>query len=162
MRETDGLEIDQNLAFQRREWRVQRLGWGLLGAFVLAAALGLFGNGVLSRAEIHAADAALSIRYERFIRAGAPTRLTVLVRGPGPLELHMSRDYFDRLTIDRITPEPASLDVGSDEVRLTFRAGGTDTSTILIDAEPRRAGRYHGAFRVSSGPTVRFTQLAYF
>jgi hypothetical protein len=161
MRKTDGLEIDQNLAFQRREWRVQRFGWWLLTAFVVAAALGLFGGGVLSRAEARSPDGALSIRYERFVRVGAVMRLTVEATGPDRREVVISREYFEGLRIDRITPEPASLEVGRDDVRLTFSGGAADGLTVIIDCEPLHFGRAHAAFRAGSA-VARFTQLTYF
>ena len=51
------LEVGQDLDFQRREWAVQRVGWGAMALVILAALLGLFGSsGPLSRAATNAAD----------------------------------------------------------------------------------------------------------
>jgi hypothetical protein len=155
--------LGENLPFQRREWRVQRFAWWLLGAFVLAAALGLFGNGVLSHAEVRSPDGSLAIGYERFLRSGRTMRLVVEVSGTGALELHVNREYFENLKIDRITPEPESVAVGADDVRLTFAAGPAGGRTILFDAEPLHMGRYQAAFGLAPGTAaVQFRQLVYF
>jgi hypothetical protein len=41
------LEVDQNLEFEKVFWRAQRIGWGVVALVVLAALLGVFGNGSL-------------------------------------------------------------------------------------------------------------------
>ncbi len=38
MKRVGDLEIDQDLAFERRQWSVQRVGWGV-GALIIVAAL---------------------------------------------------------------------------------------------------------------------------
>jgi uncharacterized membrane protein YcaP (DUF421 family) len=43
--ERAGLQIDQDLEFQRREWRLQHVAWWGLTAFVVAGLAGLFGVG---------------------------------------------------------------------------------------------------------------------
>jgi hypothetical protein len=155
--------LGENLPFQRREWRVQRFAWWLLGAFVLAAALGLFGNGVLSHAEARSADGSLAIGYERFLRSGTAMRLVVQVTASGAVELHVNRTYFENLKIDRITPEPETVAVGTDDVRLTFAAGAPGGRIILFDAEPLHMGRYQAAFGLTPGTAaVHFRQLVYF
>jgi len=39
------------MEFQRRSWIVQRIGWAIFALVILLAALGLFGDGVLSDAQ---------------------------------------------------------------------------------------------------------------
>src|SRR5215475_2739858 len=41
--------VQEHMAFQRRMWIVQRIGWVMLGVISLAALFGLFGYGVLSK-----------------------------------------------------------------------------------------------------------------
>lgn len=50
IRRVGELEIEEDLDFQRRMWRLQQIGWALLVLVVVAALLGLFGKGPLSRA----------------------------------------------------------------------------------------------------------------
>jgi hypothetical protein len=162
MRTGQGLQIDQDLAFQRREWRGQRLGWWLLSAFVVAAALGLFGSGVLSRAHARAPDHRLAVDYERFIRVGAPTRLAIRAAGSDRVELRVDRAWFESLAVQRITPEPAHLAIAGDTVYLTFTTGAQGECTVLLDVEPLHAGRYRTTVQVGGAQAVTLTQLAYF
>jgi hypothetical protein len=60
------MEINADLEFQRRVWAAQRIGWIAIGAFVIAALVGVFGQGPLSSAA--AGGNALRIEYERFAR----------------------------------------------------------------------------------------------
>jgi hypothetical protein len=163
--ESGGLQIDHNLEFQRREWQFQRIGWWALTVFVLAAALGAFGGGLLSAAAAGEPDGPLRIAYERFVRAGSTTRLVIQARTEGDaagLTLQVDRAYFDAMRIERIVPEPASIAVEPAVVTLRFPAAAAGGITISIDAEPRGAGMHATAVRASNGGSLRLTQLAYF
>ena len=161
MAKQDTLQIDQNLEFQRREWRVQRLGWWALAAFIAAAILGVFGGGgPLGRARAATPDTALSVEYERFLRVGAATRLTIHVARGGPADLRISRAWFDRMRLQRITPEPAAIDIGVTETVLSF--ANAAPFTLVIDAEPLQSGRYRATLAVGGGPPLTFRQFVYF
>lgn len=166
--ETEGLEINQDLRFQRREWRVQRIGWWGLSTFVVAAILGLFGGGPLSRAQAGESAAPLWIEYERFVRVGAPTRVVVhhrlVASGPqGHVQLHINRAYFDAFRIGKVLPEPEGVDIGPSEVVLRFapRVVETPVFTVILDVEPLRVGRRAAELRAGGG-AMTFTQFAYF
>jgi hypothetical protein len=63
------LQIDEDLAFQRREWKIQRVGWGAMALVIIAALLGVFGTGPLSNATLEREG--LRLEYERFCRFAA-------------------------------------------------------------------------------------------
>lgn len=161
------LEVKQDLEFQRREWRLQQVGWFALTAFVAAAALGLFGGGPLSPAHARGPGTGLEIDYDRFIRVGAATRVTVrgltAARPGDPLQLRIPREYFESFRVDRISPEPDAMLVGAREVTLQYGAGPADPSglTVILDLEPIGTGRRAGAVR-SNGAQASFWQFAYF
>ncbi len=165
MPKSDGLQIDQDLEFQRREWKVQRVGWGLLTAFVVAAAAGLFGGGPLSHARV-GDRSSLEVEYERFTRVGAQTRLVVhgTPAAGRPVELVFDRDYFEGLRIDRITPEPQTIVVGHQVVTLRFdgdiaRSGGY---SVLFDVEPLKGGRRRATIAAGNGAPLAWRQFAYY
>lgn len=162
-----GLELKQDLAFQRREWRVQRMGWWVLAAFVVAASLGLFGGGPLSAAQAGVPGAPLWIEYERFVRVGAPTRISLhagVAASSNGIRLRIRRSYFEALKIERMVPEPAAVAVGESDVTMRFDsvASGSPFFTVILDVEPLRAGRHQAAFDVDGAGGVSFAQLAYF
>jgi hypothetical protein len=161
-------QLDDDLPYQRREWRAQRFGWWALTLFVAAAALGVFGGGPLSRATAASADGGLRLDYDRFVRSGAPARIFVHVAGRpaadpgGPLQLEFSRDFIDAIRLERVTPEPASILVGPDIVSLHLPNAGNGHTTVVLDFEPLRAGRLTGRVAAGGGPAITFTQLVYF
>lgn len=155
------LDIDENIAFQRREWRAQRIGWWLLALFVAAGLAGLFGGGPLSSASTAAPGGALRIEYERFIRRGALTRIAVHLdtAAPAVQELRLSREYFDSVRIQQVTPAPRTTHVGPGDVTMTFDGAGE--STIVIDLEPLSTGTHQAVIAAANGAAT-FTQYAYF
>jgi hypothetical protein len=164
MRKSDALQLDQDPVFQRREWTVQRAGWWALTLFVAAAAVGLFGNGPLSRTRTAAPDGIVSLEYDRFARRGAALRLLFEHRqaSAGRLEVRVDRGYVDGLRIARITPEPETIEIGTADVVFTFQVPRTGPMAIVIDAEPRRAGRLSAELRATGAPPLRLSQLIYF
>ena len=64
----DDLQIDEDMEFQRRSWIVQRIGWAIFALVILLAALGLFGDGILSDTKAGQEEGALWLEYPRFER----------------------------------------------------------------------------------------------
>jgi hypothetical protein len=161
------LDLDENLDFQHREWQVQRIGWWALAVFVLAASLGLFGGGPLSHTAVADPNGALRVEYERFLRMRAPQRLSIRARTtrPGdsePLQLQISREYFEAMQIDRVLPDPLDVTIGPDDVMLRFPPIATGEVTIVIDSMPLHAGRHRAEIRASNGAVVGIRQFTYF
>src|SRR5687768_15829217 len=104
------IQINQNLAFLKKEWRVQRLGWI---AFALLALLGL--AGVLGRGPVavqEAGDDALRVEYEGILRHAAISDLKITV-GPSAtadsmFRLYLSADYLAQFDVQSVLPEPTA------------------------------------------------------
>jgi hypothetical protein len=107
------LEIAQDLDFQRKEWRVQRIGWVVMALLILASLLGLTGRGVLARATIGDTGSRLQLTYSRFDRLEAPTTLDLQIAGDAvtgeQVELWVDRDYLQSLQIEQVVPEPEEV-----------------------------------------------------
>ena len=160
-----GLDIDEDLSFQRREWVFQRIGWWVLSAFVLAAALGVFGRGPLSQAEAGERASTLWIEYERFIRVGARTRIIIHATATeNGLHLRLNRDFLEGYRLEGVTPEPAAIEPGPSVTGIRFDppASGATPFTIILDLEPLQAGRHTASVASGDGARASFRQLAYF
>ncbi len=163
------LEINQDLAFQRREWSVQRVGRWALAAFVVAAAVGLFGKGPLTQGQAGAPGTTLWIDYDRFVRVGTATRVYVNTQGAADssgagLRLRVNREYFDSVRLEHVSPEPAALEIGARDVYLQFspHTSAAGPVTIVLDIEPLQAGRNAAQFSTGTGAQVGFTQFSFF
>lgn len=166
------LDLEEDLTLQRREWRWQRVGWVVLFGIVGAALLGVFGDGPLSYAQAvsgvngPAGAPALSVDYQRFTRVGSSTRIAIRLAGPPPekgdLELEVERRFYDHAQIERITPEPDRVVLGSKKVALVFASGKLrPESGVVLDYQPTVAGLHALRFGFADS-VVEMTQFTYF
>ena len=150
------LDLDEDLPFQRREWRCQRAGWGVFALLVVAALLGLFGaGGPLARGHAESAGApAVEIEYSRFVHRQTATPVHVRVAGPLPgaaLELWIERGFLARQRLERIHPEPSAVAFG--DGRFVYRFEVADPRgpfEIDLLLHPERTGRLQGRLGVGT------------
>lgn len=164
------LEIEEDLAFQRRQWRFERMGTLALLLFLVAAALGLFGPGAFDTARIVAAGHALELEYPRFARMQTPLRLRVTVRPaelapPGELRVWLSSEYLERVTLAHVTPEPLRTELDAGGVTYVFAWGGArgtgGTGALGFELEADGPGRIRGRIGTRPGDAVEFSHLVY-
>ena len=157
------LEIDEDVAFQRKEWRFQRVGLAALFLFVLAALLGLTGmGGPLSRGEAGDSNGPLRVEYERFVRRGSSSKVTLHVHGAtGAIRFWVSAPYLEHVQIDSVAPAPDLESVETDRHIYGIRAGSPDVS-VTVNLRHEEAGRLEAEIGLVDGPSVRFTQFAIF
>lgn len=141
----EGLEDEDDLRFQRRLWRVQRVAWVVGGLVVMAALLGGTGRGLLSRGRATEPSGLLRVEYDRFPRREAPTTIRVGVAAgvghQGRVVVYFDRRYFDGVDLDEVTPQPLAVEAAAD--RLSFVLGvpdPSDSTTFLFRFSPARVG----------------------
>ncbi|MCC6421786.1 MAG: hypothetical protein IT429_26510 [Gemmataceae bacterium] len=157
-----GLEIDEDMVFQRRAWRLQRVAWALGGLVLIAGLLGLLGNGPLAGATARSGE--FEARYDRFLRLEAPSTLQFDMPAPegeGEVRLRLSGGWVEKSQVTGVTPEPASAAGGEQSLVYTFTAEeGQQSVAIQIHFEPSRFGRVKGVAE-TGGERVTFTQWVY-
>lgn len=162
----NGLEIDQDLDFQEKEWKVERVAWiALLLIFVLAV-LGVFGTGWLSSAIASSEDDALAMDYERFVRHDGEASLEIRVRPDqvieGQIELWISTDYIEDIQLQGITPQPDQVRGEGERQVYVFLSENPDRPvSIAFTYSPARMGPYSGEIGIVDGPSVSFSQFSY-
>jgi len=158
------LEIDDDIEFQRKEWIAQRVGIGLLSLFVLGALLGLTGvGGPLSHGEAGDRNGAIHVEYERYVRRGAMSTITLHLRGnpTNDVQFWVSAPYFEHVRIETIVPEPVLLFVDKARHVYAIRSGSPEV-TITLEIEHKTVGTVEGEVGLIGGPSLRFTQLSIF
>jgi hypothetical protein len=161
-----GLQIGEDLDFQRRDWIVQRAGWALMALAIFAAVAGLFGSGPLSRAQLAPADGLLWIEYERFARSRAPSALRVhfardAVRN-GQVRFWIDRAYLEEMKPERILPEPQKVEVSGERLVYEFSVGsGGGPGTISFALKPEGVGVIHGRVGLEGRDGLSFRQFLY-
>ena len=166
-RKDDGIEINEDLDFQRRSWKVQRIGWMVMLLAVVAGLAGLFGRGPLSSAELGAEGSAIRVEYERFVRRDAPSLLTVhfgrdAIGADSTVKVWIDREWLAGMEVTAITPEPEETETGATRLHYTFRVDpSSPPARIAYNLETRSIGPLTGRVGLVNGPTYSFAQFAY-
>jgi hypothetical protein len=157
------LEIDEDVVFQRKEWIFQRIGLGALFLFVVAALLGLTGmGGPLSRGHAGDSNGPLHVEYERFVRRGSSSKVTLHLRGaPGSIRFWVSAPYLEHVQIDSVAPAPDLESVEAHRHIYQIQAGSSDV-TVTLNLTHEEAGSLEAEVGLVDGPSVRFTQYSIF
>lgn len=161
-----GLEIDQNLDFQEKQWRVERVAWVAILIVLVLALLGLFGTGWLSSATASSEGDTLGLDYERFIRHDGEASLDIEVNPDqvreGQVELWISTDYLEGIQIESISPQPDEVRGEGSRQVYVFLAGNPDAPvSISFSFSPDRMGRYSGEMGIVDGPGISFDQFSH-
>jgi hypothetical protein len=161
-----GLDIDTDLAFQRRWWMAERVAWVLLSLLLIAGLAGAFGGGPLSRARTSDFEGGVFIEYERFARLRAPTELRVsvvkLFGQDGALRVRLRSDYARSVEIHDVVPAPQAVVVEDSETVYTFAAESLRQPVeVIFRLNPQQWGRLPCSVAVDGKPPASFVQFVY-
>ena len=143
------LQIEQDVDFQRKNWKFERAGWLFMLLFVLAAVAGLFGRGGVIWNTSVAGDKndGLEIKYSSFVRQQAPEELEINMGGTETTLVVQSKD-FNKIQINNVVPQPEKTESSADKITYTFPPQQTDRS-VNISYKAKEVGS--AAFEISNG-----------
>lgn len=129
-------------------------------AFIIAAVLGVFGEGPVSNRTIGDARSA-TLEYERFIRYASSTllELTIPAAASGPIAVEVNESFLGDFEITSIAPTPTSARLVGERYRFEFDLEAAP-ATIAIRLKPEKIGSKHGSF-VVAGTQLDFAQFVY-
>ena len=166
-REQRPADTGHDIAYQRREWVAQRLGWAAMTGLVLAALLGLLGgSGWLAEADLASSNGTLSLRYHRLEHYHDPTELELEV-APGAVEngelrLWMDGRYARGLEIEHIIPEPDQVQIEPERVVYVFLVSQpTAPLTIQMAFQHGRFWRQSGQLGLVGGDQLSFDHFVF-
>lgn len=160
----NGLQIYDDWEFQRRSWRVQRIGWVLMVLFILAGLMGLLGSGWLGHTTIATADRALQLEYDRFLRLHSPSRVKIRAIAPTPqeLQIRIERQYLEGLQVARMMPEPDRVEIEPENYAYYFLTSSANRPvTIALEIEPERVGWLDGKISLATDRGLQLRQWVY-
>ena len=159
------VEIDQDLEFQHRMWRAERIGWAVMAILLLCAALGMFGHGALSRTMALKGDL-LTVEYQRFGRYQAPMEMRVYLSAGSSQDLffQLDRVFLMNVQITSIFPKPVTEQPIYDGVQFLFsptRVKGEGSLVVTISYQPKQMGLLKAAVRGEETTSLSVTQFIY-
>jgi hypothetical protein len=166
-RKIGSIEIAQDLDFQRRSWKVQRIGWATMVLICVAALLGVCGGGPISSAQLGEEGSPLRAEYDRFLRRDAPAKLTLYVgaaamRPDSTAEVWLDRTWLEDMEVNSITPEPEQTRTTASQVIYTFHLDPSSTpARLTYHLTTHSLGAVTGRVGLSNGPSYSFPQFSY-
>jgi hypothetical protein len=149
--------VGENLEFQRRWWRFERVIWLIFSIVIVCDLVGLFGRGWLAKAQASVPDKSLTIEYDRVQRVNTPSTMT-LHFGPGAIrnrqvKVYLSDSVVEDLGAQTIAPQPASSAIGRAGITYIFPAT-IDPAAVRIQLQPAAPGSYPFRIQVAGKPPI--------
>lgn len=155
------LEVDEGVL--RREWRFERFGWGVIAFVLLAGFAGLFGDGPLASVSVASADGGALVRYDRIVRHGTPTEITLHLAPAGGVDtivvVSLDEKYLGDIDVRDVSPSPLGVRASSGRVEYRLlRLSPTEPMTVVFSVQPGAAGVRRALLGTSHG-TLQLPQL---
>lgn len=150
------LDLDEQLPLHEKGWVIQRVGWVVMLAVVVAGMLGLFGEGLLSSHKISANGT--QVEYDRYFRYETEMRIR-LQSGIHVSTLALPQDYLRNFRIVRFVPEPTDNHTNESEVVYDFHPASNRIVTIYL--VPKEYGKISGTLKVNGTQQFPLSHFIY-
>lgn len=148
---TRTLEIDEDLKAQRRLWKIQDYGRALIAIFLFTAALGLFGDGPLTRG-VHRING-VEFRFDRFATRSNEHEIEVFPTQ----KIWISEESLKGMKLERIMPEPSGQTWVESGLTLSF----DEPTRVRIFLKPSTPGRHPIRVRADESALLQMTQFVW-
>lgn len=151
------LQLPDDERFLRRNWGVQRVGWGVMILLVAATLLGALGRGPLSKGTRQGDG--FVVEWDRVTRHESPAELRIVVPPPidGPPErevvLSLSHDFLEAVELESIIPGPVESSATADEVFFVLR-GARAPMRVRVSFRPQAIGLRDARVSLDGRPTT--------
>ncbi|WP_043502512.1 hypothetical protein [Georgenia sp. SUBG003] len=156
------LDINQHERFQQREWAANRLGWVLLGLFIVAGLVGLLGTGPLSWTTTDSRNGVLTLEHDRVTHYEADDTITLTVAPDavvdGTVTVQLTGSWPSGVDVQSISPEPAEQRAVPDGLVLEVPVEGGGDVEISVNFRAQEIGTLSGDVAVGDD-TVSFSQF---
>lgn len=143
---------------KEREWKVDRIAWGLIALVVAASANGLLGDGPLARETVgrEADGASYTLGYQDINRRDHMSTMTVAVDAPaaegGTLQVALSPGLASALRVRSTVPDADGGGMGPEGAVYMFEVEDWSAPVrVTFEYMPDRLGRTSGEVAVTAG-----------
>ena len=148
------LPLKDEIDLHKKGWIVQRIGWVLMFAFLIAAMLGFFGEGPLSNKHIQAGS--INVEYERYCRYEHGMQIRLESTGENISIVSIPQTYLKNFRVSTIVPEPEKQVSTAGFVQYQFE--GTQNNIVTFYLDPVERKTVEGVFQVNAHPfTIKQT-----
>lgn len=165
LKQVGKLQLEQDLAFQRKFWKIERTGWVVFLLLLVLVALG-FGGGSGPFNQATASNGQVQVHYQPFVRQSANTDIYILIKNVSTdtAQLFLQRDFIDKYQIESITPQPS--DEKSNTQFIIYEFGlteGTDSMNVsfLLKSGSKVIGNIDGSIGLAEDDLIKIDQWVY-
>ena len=156
--------VQENMRWQRIEWRIQSVGYALLIALVILGACGLFSKGFLSDQQVISPDGYLRVEYERFGLRDSNMNMALRVAHlqGAHFTLTLSGEEMDNFQIQSLQPQPLQARSENNQLVLTYAVStNQQEATVWLGMQPQSFGHYPVTVTLNRDTRVQFSQWVY-
>lgn len=163
---SSSLQLDEDLPFQRNQWRAERIGWVAMAAIIAAALAGVLGGGgLLSDTSGTTADGRGRVQYQRFARRESPTTLDISIgktTSEHSIRLRVDERYLAAMSLRAINPHPSTTALADGFYTFAFdRSPGAVDARIQLQLEPNAIGSVQGWLAIDDGAPLRIKHFIF-
>ena len=151
------VEIDESLPLHEKGWVVQRVGWVIIIAIIIAGILGLFGEGVLSKKKPVSGN--ITATYESFYRYDAEMKIVIESSSDHISQISFPQQYLKNFEILRFIPEPDNNVTSAGEVIYNYLPAQNRVVSIYLT--PTNKGSIKGDMKVNGMNTFSLHHFIY-
>lgn len=157
------LELIEDLQFEAREWKLQRVAWLLMAVVIALGILGLFGAGPISSRTVTSHDGGLTLKYNRFERYQAPSslRMEVISLDTSEARIWINRDFMRTVKVQAVVPPPKRVQPQNNGMVYTFDTPGKDSLLVIFHLETEQIGSSPVRLRLNDGPILEAPHWVY-
>jgi hypothetical protein len=159
------IDVETDKAFQKKDWRAERIMWSFMLLFVLAGISGLFGRGGLSDAKAGSEAEKITVKYERFLRYHTQDRLDIslfdIPKHDTNFRLEIDKAYIDKIQLEDIHPTPQNTLLTANGIAFIFENKMAGKAKVIFYLKPDRIGNVNTAIKFNNNHVINISQFIY-
>ncbi|WP_431034757.1 hypothetical protein [Pseudomonas yamanorum] len=155
--------IREDMAYQVKVWRFERVGWYVLVIVVVLGLMGLFSRGVISSRDVRSDDGKIRLEYEMFHRNGSTNSMKVSVNAAPntAVELELAGQLLEGFSIETLQPEPLRSGSFSQGIKLWLQTDIDGQATLYITLRGDGLGFYRSQISLPGTDGVELVQFIF-
>ncbi|MBT2339887.1 MULTISPECIES: hypothetical protein [Pseudomonas] len=155
--------VREDMAYQLKVWRFERVGWYVLVLLVILTLLGLFSRGPLSSRDVQSRDGTLGVEYEMFHRNGSDNPMIIHLEGPpnAVLEVELGGDWLEGFNVEALQPQPLRSAGAGKGMKFWVQADAQGQANLYLSVLGTGLGTYHSRIAMPGGAAVSFDQFIF-
>ncbi|UZE20814.1 hypothetical protein LOY70_14855 [Pseudomonas sp. B21-054] len=155
--------VQEDMAYQLKVWRFERVGWYVLVLLVALTLLGLFSRGPLSSRDVHSSDGRLDVEYEMFHRNGSTNSMVIHLKGQpnALLEVELGGGWLEGFDVQTLQPQPLRSASAGQGMRIWVQADAQGHASLYLSLLAEGLGLYSSRITTPGSTAVSFDQFIF-